>query len=351
MRFNHWLQAALIALVTLGGASAVAGQITVTPGLKKPSGEDWDLIYGKLFGFNEKDYLPDIRICWKSRSAVRVTCAATCWDSTTCTADYGELNEGFSLQVYDEDRIKDDDLILDVDIPCGTDYTKAELETHRVTLNHQCTGSPEDLLKLGEELAQKTYERLFTGYFEIGRSTTEVPQATARNLWVGNTARGSYLKLEMADRSTIGYVDRSEFPSLSRKQLAQRSAFKYHDIFGQDEADERGWATNCHGVTFLAGAFWLNDANSIFERALEEIDQSQVQVGDFVLWKDHEGFISHSATVVATGRGAAEMKLYQDAGGLIAHVTTLQDHFDGKAYGAGDASRHLFARIRPTWPE
>lgn len=202
---------------------------------------------------------------------------------------------------------------------------------------------PSELITLGRSLARKNFETLFDLLFE---PSTLIERTVAFGVDFQQPLLKSSRRLTLKDGTKIGYLSPTEVPEAERDNKA---AYKVIKALVADDARQQGWSTNCHGVAFLAGALWLNDANTIFERALE-VPSDSVRPGDFVLWRDSDGLIIHSATIVSVGASADKILLYQDAGGMLEHIVSLQDHVDGNAYGSDRDSDWFFARIRSGWP-
>jgi hypothetical protein len=225
--------------------------------------------------------------------------------------------------------------ILDVLVGIGLNVVVVTVPRQRL--------HPLELIEQGRRLAMKNFETLFN---PIAEPATLIEVIVAFRFPHQRLMKSSR-RLTLKDGTKIGYLSPTEVPQAERDNKA---AFKVIKALLVDDAQQPGWSTNCHGTTFLAGALWLNDANTIFDRALKKIQDDSVRPGDFVLWTNRDDLIVHSATIVEVGPSRDKILLYQDAGGFNEHIVSLKDHTDRNAPGSGDASDWFFARIRPGWP-
>lgn len=86
---------------------------------------------------------------------------------------------------------------------------------------------------------------------------------------------------------------------------------------------DKGWDTDCHGVTFADGQVWIN--NDQVDKILKgddykKVDKSETQAGDKVVYRNESGDAEHSVTVVETkdgqvvveGQGGLEKENHKD---------------------------------------
>jgi|GEM_PF-2062528 len=76
-------------------------------------------------------------------------------------------------------------------------------------------------------------------------------------------------------------------------------------IDGETTGD-RDWRSNCHGTTFAGGKFWINGDQA--EKVLvgdgyAQVDRKNTQAGDIVIFRNKDGHIEHSVTVIKVEKG------------------------------------------------
>lgn len=115
----------------------------------------------------------------------------------------------------------------------------------------------------------------------------------------------------------------------------------------QNNGGSNGWDTDCHGVSFADGQYWIN--NNQVDEILSGDNYSQLSggymSGDVVVYYDSSGNVVHSATISSTN-GTASGTIVYGQGGLES-----QNHYDNivNAYSAystymayrGDGDRQL----------
>lgn len=69
-----------------------------------------------------------------------------------------------------------------------------------------------------------------------------------------------------------------------------------------------GWDTDCHGVSFADGEYWINNSevNSILAGdGYSSKSNGQYSTGDVVVYYDYSGNVIHSATITSTDGSSA----------------------------------------------
>jgi len=86
---------------------------------------------------------------------------------------------------------------------------------------------------------------------------------------------------------------------------------------------DKGWDTDCHGTTFADGQVWVNNdqVNNILKGdGYETVNKTDAKVGDVVVYKNENGEVVHSVTVVdvkdgkitVEGQGGLEKENHRD---------------------------------------
>jgi len=115
---------------------------------------------------------------------------------------------------------------------------------------------------------------------------------------------------------TLGYIvtdDGSKIPAWKEKNPWEPSpngnrAKNYNGriyIMGNDPG-QYDYSTNCHGTSFADGSIWIND--EYVDDLLRGDGYSKMQnpnVGDIVIYRDANGNVVHSATVMGTTNGVS----------------------------------------------
>lgn len=283
-------------------------------------GLSWDLGTGRVS-------FPDIKVCAVVKGEEE--CAPICTESSRCTASVPRSPEGLKLKVYDVDAVVDDVLFehdysdREICDPCG-------ITGGHVVLFGERSPETDRLLRLGRKFAQENRARLISSSSQSGQNN--IVEKTSFGVDMLKNLHNVVLKNGSKLESSLVY--QVDSVTHNGETLRDRHA---------------GFQTNCHGTTFLGGELWLQDAGTVFNEALEQIGYGEVNVGDFVLWADQANYVVHSATIVAKGASAGQVKLYQDAGGLREHIVSLGDHDRGDGPGTDPSFKRVFARFRAGW--
>jgi hypothetical protein len=90
------------------------------------------------------------------------------------------------------------------------------------------------------------------------------------------------------------------------------SAYAYKKLDG-----DAGWDTDCHGTTFAFGQLWIDDnevETILAGDGYSQISKGKLKVGDIVVYRDKDGNVVHSMTVVSIDPNTGEVIVYGQGG-------------------------------------
>jgi len=96
-----------------------------------------------------------------------------------------------------------------------------------------------------------------------------------------------------------------------------------------------GWDTDCHGVSFGDGQFWINDdqVNGLLSGDnYLSIESGGYYPGDKVVYYDSEGNVVHSATVTSTDGGSGTTVYGQGGLEVDNHSDAIENGFSPSGY-------------------
>ncbi|WP_398453338.1 hypothetical protein AB3466_17815 [Sphingobacterium thalpophilum] len=98
---------------------------------------------------------------------------------------------------------------------------------------------------------------------------------------------------------------------------------------------DAGWDTDCHGVSFGDGEFWINDdqVNGLLSGDnYSAIPSGSYYPGDKVVYYDSNGNVVHSATITSTDGGSGTTVYGQGGLEVDNHYDSIENGFSPSGY-------------------